>query len=101
MLVELSVMPVDGKGELSQHVAEVLKIVDDSGLPYKFTPTGTCIEGSWDKVMALVRECHEKVRGTSDHVVTVIKIEDEAGATNKLVTNIRSVEDRIGRQLAA
>jgi len=32
----------------SKEIAEVLRIVDDSGLPYQLTPAGTCIEGDWD-----------------------------------------------------
>jgi uncharacterized protein (TIGR00106 family) len=99
MLVELSVIPVGTDKSLSDEIAKVLKVVDASGLPYRFTPAGTCIEGDWDEVMALVKQCHDRIRQESSHVITVVKIEDEAGATNKLVDNITSVEKKVGKSL--
>jgi uncharacterized protein YqgV (UPF0045/DUF77 family) len=43
-----------GRGpHTSQGLAEILKIIDDSRLPYRLTPLGTCIEGDWDQVMDL------------------------------------------------
>jgi len=45
MLVELSILPLVGDGHLSDELAEVLKLIDSSGLSYQLTPTATCIEG--------------------------------------------------------
>ena len=50
--------------------------------------------------MELVRQCHNCVRSKASHVVTFIKIEDEDGVTDKLTRNIRSVEQKAGRQLS-
>ncbi|HEY6065194.1 MAG TPA: thiamine-binding protein [Thermoanaerobaculia bacterium] len=47
MLAELSIVPL-GRGEhLSAALAEILDLVDRSGIRYKFTPSGTCLEGNW------------------------------------------------------
>jgi len=100
MLVELSIVPL-GRGEhLSTALAEVLEIVDGSGLSYRLLPSGTCIEGEWDDVMALVKRCHERARTSSRHVLTTIRIEDEEGATNKLVDNVEAVERAAGRSFS-
>jgi len=99
MLVELSVTPLGRGTHLSKDVAEVLRIIDDSGLPYCLTPTGTCIEGDWDEVMALVKRCHQQARSSSSHVLTTIRMEDEEGATDKLNENIAAVERAAGRTL--
>ncbi len=99
MLIQLTVVPLGGDIHLSDEIAEVLKMVDDSGLPYQLTPSGTCIEGEWDEVMELVRQCHERVRRDSPHVITTIRIEDDQGATDKLRRNITSVEEKAGRKL--
>jgi uncharacterized protein (TIGR00106 family) len=80
-------------------MAEILKIVDESGLKYCLTPMGTCIEGEWDDVMELVKRCHEQARRRSMHVMTTVRIDDEAGATDKLIENIASVERAVGHQL--
>ena len=99
MLVELSIVPIGGDIHLSDELAEALKIIDVSGLPYQLTPTGTCIEGEWEEVMSVVRQCHTRIRERSPHVMTWIKIEDDEGETNKLNRNIVSVEEKAGRRL--
>jgi uncharacterized protein (TIGR00106 family) len=100
MLAELSIVPL-GRGEhLSAALAEILDVVDRSGIRYKFTPSGTCVEGNWDEVMDVVRLAHAKAREGSRHVFTTIRIEDEAGETDKLTRNVTSVEEKLGRQLA-
>jgi uncharacterized protein (TIGR00106 family) len=99
MLVELNITPLGVGTHISEAVAEAVKLVDDSGLPYQLTPTGTCIEGDWDEVMTVVRQCHDRVRELSPHIVTMIQIEDEEGAQDKLTQNILSVEERIGHPL--
>ena len=52
-------------------------------------------------LMELVRQCHERIRSRSSHVVTIVKIEDEEGVTDKLSQNIKSVEQKAGRQLSS
>jgi len=99
MLVELSTDPLGRGPHLSHDLAEILKIIDDSGLRYCLTPFGSCIEGEWDEVMALVKRCHEQARRGSSHVMTTLRIDDEAGATNKLNENIASVERAVGHKL--
>jgi uncharacterized protein (TIGR00106 family) len=99
MLVELSIDSLGRGTHLSHDLAEILKIIDGSGLRYCLTPLGTCIEGEWDEVMALVKHCHEQARTGSSHVMTTVRIEDEAGATNKLNENIASVERALGHKL--
>src|SRR3954465_12397340 len=80
MLVELSIVPLGCDVQWSDQLAEALKLVDASGLPFVLTPSGTCIEGQWDEVMNLVRQCHERVRQSSPHVLTSTRVEDEEGA---------------------
>jgi uncharacterized protein (TIGR00106 family) len=99
MLVELSINPLGRGTHLSHDLGEILKLIDDSGLRYGLTPLGTCIEGDWDEVMALIKRCHEKARSLTPHVFTTLRIEDEEGATNKIQENVASVERAAGRDL--
>jgi uncharacterized protein (TIGR00106 family) len=99
MLIALSIVPLGGDSQTSDELVEVLKIIDESGLPYQLTPSATCIEGDWDEVMSVVKKCHERVTEMSAHVITTIKIEDERGATDKLTKNIASLEEKLGRKL--
>lgn len=92
MLVELTMTPLGRGTHLGQDLAVVLKLIDESGLPYCLTPTGTCIEGEWDEVMTLVKQCHDRLRASSTRVLTTVRIDDESGAPDKLTQNIKSVE---------
>ena len=100
MLVEFTVVPLGAGESLAEPVAEALKIVNDSGVSYQLTPAGTCLEGDWDEVMTVIRQCHTRMLGRSVHVITTIRIEDEMGAKNKLRSNISSVEKELDRKIA-
>ena len=54
-LIAVSIAPVGVGEELSQHVAEVVKVIRDSGLPNKTSSMFTEIEGEWDAVMEVVK----------------------------------------------
>ena len=99
MLIDLTVLPLRGGRHISDEIAEVIKVIDASGLPYQLTPSGTCIEGEWETVMPLVQRCHTMVRSLSSHVVTVIKIDDQVGKDNQLISNITAIEHRIGHAI--
>ncbi len=99
MLVELNIIPLGRGTHLSRDLGEILNIIAESGIPYRLTPSGTCVEGEWDEVMALVKRCHEHARIGSTHVMTTVRIEDELGARDKLTENIASVERAAGRPL--
>lgn len=99
MLAEFSVVPV-GKGEsVSQYVAECLKIVESSGLPYKMNPMGTVLEGEYDDVMGVVKACHARVLEMCPRVVTTIRIDDRKGATGVIEKKVESVERLLGKTL--
>ncbi len=99
MLVEFSVVPV-GKGEsVGQYVAECLKIVEGSGLPYRLNPMGTVLEGDYESVMSVVRACHLRVAEMCPRVITSIKIDDRKGALGMIDKKVVSVERRLGKTL--
>jgi len=99
MLIEFSIVPIGASSSLSAKVAEVLDIVDSSGLPYKLTPMGTIVEGEWNDLMRLVRQCHRKMMKNEERVLTRILIDDRKGKTGRMDRKIRSVEKRLGRSL--
>ena len=99
MLFEISLIPLGSDVHLSADLAEVLTLVDNSGLRYQLGPGSTCVEGEWDETMALVRACHVEARRHSRHVITLIKVEDDEGQRDKLRSNVASVEEKAGRPL--
>ncbi len=99
MLIEFSIVPVGVGSSIGDQLAEVLKIVDASGLPYKINPMGTVVEGEWDEVMKLVKKCHMTVMKTGDRAITTISIDDRKGKPNRLDEKVKSIEKRIGKSL--
>ena len=54
-LIAVSIAPVGVGEELASHVAEVVKVIRESGLPNKTSSMFTEIEGDWDEVMSVVK----------------------------------------------
>ncbi len=99
MLAEFSVTPI-GKGtSVGEWIARCLDLVDRSGLPYRLGPMGTTVEGDLDRVLDLIKRCHESVLADCDRVSTLIKIDDRKGATGRIESKVADVERRLGRRL--
>ena len=99
MLAIFSTFPVGKSESLSKDVAEIIKIIDDSGLDCQTTAMGTLVEGEWDEVMDLIKVCHFKLRESSTRVNTKISIDDREGATGRIRGKITAVEKHLGREI--
>lgn len=99
MLVEFSIVPVGSGSSIGDRLAEVLKIVDASGIPYKINPMGTVMEGEWDELFKLIRKCHESAMKSGERVMTTISVDDRKGKPNRIDEKVKSIEKRIGKSL--
>ena len=99
MLIGFSVIPLGVGSSIGDQVAEVMKIVDASGLPYKVNPMATVVEGEWGEVMNLVKQCHASVMKSAERAVTTISIDDRKGRPGRIEEKVESVERRIGKSL--
>jgi uncharacterized protein (TIGR00106 family) len=99
MVVDFSIMPI-GEGEsLSRHVAAVVKLIVESGLPYRVGPMATTIEGQWGEVMDLVKRCRDEMFENCNRIHIILKIDDRKGSTNRLRGKVKSVEEKLGKSL--
>lgn len=100
MLAEFSIIPV-GKGEsMGDSIAGVLKVVEQSGLPYKANAMGTIVEGEWEEVMALIKKCHDQVLSSAPRVLSTINIDVRPSKPgDRLTEKLKSVEKRIGKEV--
>lgn len=100
MLLEFSMFPL-GKGEsVSEYVARSLDIIDKSGLDYRMNSMGTVVEGEIDELMALVKQCFERMSQDCNRVECTMKFDWRRGATGRLTGKVESVEKRLGRKLS-
>lgn len=100
MLASFAIVPIGAGEELKEYVADILSIIDQSGLEYTLGAMQTTVEGDPDKVMALIMKCHNRMKELSPRVLTHIAIDDREGATGRLKGKISDVEDVLGRKLS-
>jgi len=100
VLLEFQMVPHVASESVSQYVAQILDIVDQSGVPYQLTPMGTILEGEWDEVMAVVTRCFKHLAEHHNRIGTHIKIDYRSGPAGRLRKKIESVENKLGRKLA-
>lgn len=96
MLVAFSVAPtaaVSEDGSVSRAVAEAVRIVRDSGLPYETNSMFTTVEGEWEEVFGVIREATEAVTAVSPRVSLVVKADIRPGHTNQLTEKVQRVEE--------
>jgi uncharacterized protein (TIGR00106 family) len=101
MLASFAVIPMGTEGGVGvKHlVAEVLKIVDDSGLPYTPGAMTTSIEGEPTEVMDVIMRCHRRMLELAPRVLTNIAIDERKGSTGRLHGKVRDVEEVLGKRL--
>ena len=99
MLAEFTIIPLDKGMHFSSYVAHMTDIIEKSGLPNKLTPMATVVEGDWDEVMGLIKACRDEIARDSMRISVHISIDDRIGATGRLEGKIKSVEEKLGREV--
>jgi len=62
VLVEMTVVPLGSNGQVSDQIAEILSLVDKSGLFYEYSHGITSIEGEWSEISSLIYACYESIQ---------------------------------------
>lgn len=100
VLLEFSLYPTDKGASVSDYVKRNLEIIDASGLPYKLGPMGTCLEGSWDDVMAVVKQCHDRMSEDCQRIACQIKIDSREGHSGRLDSKVETLRTKTGLDLS-
>jgi uncharacterized protein (TIGR00106 family) len=100
LLAELSIWPMDKGESVGPYVARCLDIIDKSGLPYKLGPLGTCIEGEWAEVMAVVQRCYEELAKDCNRIACTLKMDWRKNQTGRIQSKVESLQNRLGRKLS-
>ena len=97
-LIAVSIAPVGVGEELSKHVAEVVKIIRESGLPNKTYSMFTEIEGDWDSVMAVVKRATFVLAEKGIRTEVVLKADIRPGFTNTMEEKIDRLNDALNEK---
>ncbi|MGD8658195.1 MAG: MTH1187 family thiamine-binding protein [Desulfobacterales bacterium] len=95
VIVEFSIFPLDKGESLSPYVARALKLIQDSGLPYELNPMGTCVEGDWNDVMALVNRCFEALEKDCNRITLSLKADYRKGPAGRMKSKVVSVREKL------
>jgi uncharacterized protein (TIGR00106 family) len=99
MLASFSIAPF-GVGEgLSEYVAAIMPLIEQSGLPYKLGAMQTTVEGDEAEILDLIMRCHRLMRESAARVVTHIAIDDRQGATGRLEGKVADVERILAKRV--
>ncbi|WP_370587332.1 thiamine-binding protein [Yimella sp. cx-51] len=100
MLFAFSVAPSttdDPDGSVSEAVAEALRVVQSSGLPYELGSMFTTIEGEWDECMEVIKQATEAVGRYSPRVGLVVKADIRPGHTGQITAKVARVQERLAQ----
>ena len=95
VIVEFSIFPLDKGESLSPYVARALKLIQDSGLPYGLNPMGTCVEGDWNDVMALVDRCFQALEKDCNRISLSLKADFRKGPSGRMKSKVASVREKL------
>ena len=95
VLIHLSMFPTDKGTSVSSYVAKSVRIIRESGLPYKQGPMSTAIEGEWEEVMGVVDRCFKELRKESGRIYMTVQADYREGAVNRIEGKIKSVEEKL------
>ncbi len=100
VLVEFAMFPTDKGESVSQYVSRIIKMVDESGIPYRLTPMGTVFETeTMDEALSVIKRAYELLEPDCNRVYSVVKFDIRKGRSNRLVQKIKSVEEKIGKEV--
>ena len=84
-----------GEAEVSEAVAEAVRVIRASGLPCETNAMFTNIEGEWDEVMDVVKQAVEVVAARYPRVGLVLKADIRPGYDGQLTAKVERIEQAL------
>ena len=97
-LIAVAIAPCGVGDELAPQVAEVVKVIRESGLPNRTTSMFTEIEGEWDEVVKVVKDAAFVLAGKGIRTEVVLKADIRPGFTNMMNAKVDKVNGILGGQ---
>jgi len=96
-LVSVSIYPMNTKGEgLSAYVAEVIKVIEASGLQSRTTAMSTEIEGDWDDVMRVIKDATFVLAEKGFRTSVNFRADIRPGRTNTITSKVEKLDSILG-----
>ena len=96
VMVDLCVVPIGVGVSVSEYIAECERLIEGAGLESELHPYGTVIQGDWDAVFRVVKQCHERVHEMGVlRVFTTLKVGTRTDRTQTMTDKVDSVRRKI------
>lgn len=96
VIMDLCIVPIGVGVSLSGYVAACEEVLKKSGLTYQLHANGTNIEGEWDSVFKVVKECHKKVHQLgAPRIFSTIKLGTRIDREQSMAAKVKSVERKL------
>jgi uncharacterized protein (TIGR00106 family) len=94
--MELTIIPLESGRSLSGAIADLVKIIEGSGLDYRMTAFGTLMEGTWKELLDVAKRCHFEMRGKCERVLTMMRLDDDGDRSGEIEGAVNRVEQKLG-----
>ena len=91
-LVAVAIAPFGEGEELSEYVAEVIRVIRDSGLPSRTNSMFTEIEGEYDEVMRVVKDATFVLAERGIRTEVILKADIRPGHTNTMTSTVAKID---------
>lgn len=96
VIIDVCIIPMGVGVSVSEYVVACHEILQNAGLNTQLHAYGTNVEGDWDKVMAAVKACHEKVHDMgAPRITTTIKLGTRIDRSQTMADKVSSVLDKL------
>ncbi len=92
VIVDFSIFPIGKEESVSKYASRAVKIIKDSGLPHHIGPMGTAIEGEWDEVMSVVKNCMAALKKDCNRLYMTMKVDCRQGESGRMAKKVKKVE---------
>ncbi|MCB1754412.1 MAG: MTH1187 family thiamine-binding protein [Gammaproteobacteria bacterium] len=100
-IVGFTLVPVGSGVSVSPYIAALERVLEKSGLTFELNANSTNIEGEWDRVFAVLRQCHEVVHGEgAPRIHTTIQVGTRTDKEQTMADKLKSVIKRRPLQTA-
>lgn len=96
-LVAVAIAPFGVGDELAPEVAEVVRVIRESGLPNHTYSMFTEIEGEWDEVMDVVKRATFVLAEKGIRTEVILKADIRPGRTDTMTKKVESVNKILGK----
>ena len=97
VIIDLCIIPLGVGVSVSGYVAACEQIIQEAGLEHQLHAYGTNIEGDWDEVFSVVKQCHEKIHAMgAPRISTHIKVGTRTDRLQTMQDKIDSVQNKLG-----